>query len=134
MNFFPLLFNNLRVSLSTILVGFVPFLYLPFAFSFVNGLLIGIVLKWIYFQGLSPLRGLFLGILPHGIFEFAGLFLAFAAGLALCHSLTKKILKKDSPPIKDVALSCVKTYFYAIVPLFIVAALVECNITPLLWP
>lgn len=50
----PLFFNNLRATLVMILLGFVPFLYLPFLTAIINGMIIGVVLKFSFFSGLHP--------------------------------------------------------------------------------
>ncbi len=127
-----LLWNNLQASLFSIFYGLIPFLCISCLSVFLNAAILGVVAAMYSLIGLSPV--LFAaGILPHGIFEIPALLLSGALGLRLCITLTRMILKKYGPlEFQETLYGLLQLYFLWIVPLFILAAIIECTVTPLL--
>ncbi len=75
------------------------------------------------------------GVLPHGIFEFTGMLVAGTVGLLLCHALLCTIIHDDQQPSTESGLIAVRRIVRLIlvsVLLILVAAAIECNITPML--
>lgn len=126
----PLFLNNVKATSIAIIMGFIPFLYLPFLSSALNGMIIGVVLKFSAFQGQSPVKTFVIGILPHGIFELTAIFLSLSIGVSLSHTLTRGILKKPTPTIEDFLKAAIRTYITVIIPLLAVAAGIETFIVP----
>lgn len=126
-----LIANNLVACLSVIMIGFVPLLCLPMLAMLSNAIIIGIVGAISVTHGLGILTFL-AGIVPHGIFEIPALIISGAMGLFICFTLTTKLLRRTGMPIKEMVHKTVLTYVYVLVPLLIVAGLIEVYITPLL--
>lgn len=122
-----LFLNNLRASFLMTALGFIPFLFLP-AFALAeNAVIIGIIgaagMDWKVFA---------VGILPHGIFEIPAILFATTIGFYLCLQLVLKIV---SPRRREISLKLVfadaaRCYLLVVVPLLVVAALVESYVTP----
>ena len=71
-------------------------------------------------------------MLPHGIFEFPALFIAFASGLYLCHNVTAHVLGKEgTAPFLPAVRSLLQVFLLIVIPMLIVASVVEAYITPL---
>lgn len=129
---FPLLENNWIAMLSTMVMGFLPFLLLPALTLLSNGVLIG-VLAGVYCTTEGLGLGLFLvGILPHGIFELPALLLSGACGVALCVNTSRILLKRSPQPLVPLIEDVLRVLLLLIAPLTVAAALVECYVTPLL--
>lgn len=124
--------NNLRASIMGTVFGCIPFLYLTALPIGLNAAVLGAMAAYYQVNGQSLLL-LAVGIVPHGIFEIPALLIAFACGLYLCRELTRRILGRQEafPPLSNVFLSIVRVYLTLVIPLLIIAALVEAYITPL---
>jgi stage II sporulation protein M len=124
-----LFINNLQASVLGVLVGLIPFLFLPILGIISNASVMGLVFA--QFDSTAPLwKVVVLGILPHGIFELTAVFLCYAMGICVCWNLTKKIVgyrKREN--MKDLLQNCLRTTVLIVVPLLIIAALVETYIT-----
>ena len=128
-----LLGNNLLAAAQCIVSGGIPFLFLPGWNLLLNGGIIGVVLtSGQVFGGASPIRLFVTGILPHGIFEIPALILAGAVGLRLCHILCRQILGRSAQtnPLDELKRIPGVFCFY-VIPLLILAAVVESYLTPL---
>ncbi len=128
-----LFFNNSRAALLCILYGAVPFLFLPALVIGFNALLVGFVMAAVAgSSGANVLLLALCGILPHGIFEITALTVAAAAGMQLCWEICKKIMGRPRLLTMDrLILHLTVTYAAVVLPLMLVAALVEAYVTPL---
>ena len=126
-----ILLNNLSAAFTAVLWGAIPFLYLPTFSLALNFFLVGVMGAYSMQIGLS-LGFYLIGILPHGIFEFPALIFACAAGLTLCRSITNRMRRREDMIIPDAITGCVSVYWLLLLPLLILAALVEVFITPTL--
>ena len=118
--------NNLRAMVLSILYGFIPFLYLPALSMGVNAAIIGMLAammqeRWLLFAA---------GILPHGIFELPALVLSLAAGLCLCQNINHYIRKNEKGVMKPLMLNLLRVICLLVLPLLVVAAVMECYVTP----
>ena len=125
--FLFIFFNNTLKSFLALILGTI-FGFLSVLFIVINGILVGVV-AFLY----VPQKGLInflIGILPHGIIEIPAAILSSSYGLYLGVRLYKKIKYKKSfsPYFKAI----IKKYFKILVPLFLIAALIETFITPLI--
>lgn len=121
--------NNLTATFLMVGAGFVPFLFLPLLLIVINAAPMGVLAAYFAHIPELGLTSFLVGILPHGIFEFVAIFLSSALGIYLCLALTKKIVGKEVPLTK-ILISLLKIYAYIVIPLLIIAALIEGLITP----
>lgn len=127
-----LFFNNLLASFSAVADGAIPFLYLSAAALGTNALLIG-AFGAMYQQSGLGLWAYLVGILPHGIFELPALIIACTLGLSLCKVGTARLLRREVrcgflQHLRD----CSRFFFVFVLPLLLLAALVEVYLTPVL--
>lgn len=118
--------NNLRAMVLSTLYGFIPFLYLPALSMGVNAILLGMVAASVNGQWLL----LAAGILPHGIFELPALCLSLAAGLCLCQNINRYIRKNEKGIMKPLLLNILRVTGLVVIPLLVVAAIMESYVTP----
>ncbi len=118
--------NNLRAMVLSTLYGFIPFLYLPALSMGVNAILLGMVASSVNGQWLL----LAAGILPHGIFELPALCLSLAAGLCLCQNINRYIRKNEKGIMKPLLLNILRVTGLIVIPLLVVAAIMESYVTP----
>ena len=118
--------NNLRAMVLSTLYGFIPFLYLPALSMGVNAILLGMVASSVNGQWLL----LAAGILPHGIFELPALCLSLAAGLCLCQNIYRYIRKNEKDIMKPLLLNILRVTGLVVIPLLVVAAIIESYVTP----
>jgi len=146
--FFSILFNNLRVFFSACLAGLVPFYFLSIVSLVVNA---G-ALSLIFVAGClnhEPIVVLFSTlILPHGIIEIPTMIFVAGFSLYLSSQMTKRIFRKkqtlktltkntfgfdlqeDLPNRYEAFTDILHFFFGLILPLVLVAALIETFITP----
>ena len=118
--------NNLRAMVLSTLYGFIPFLYLPALSMGVNAILLGMVASSVNGQWLL----LAAGILPHGIFELPALCPSLAAGLCLCQNINRYIRKNEKGIMKPLLLNILRVTGLVVIPLLVVAAIMESYVTP----
>lgn len=130
-SFLGLFVNNASACLMAMLWGLIPYVSLPALALGTNAILLGIMAA----HAIHMHKTLFflVGILPHGIFEFPAMILAFALGLYVCGQMTRRC-KKDKSAYSFlqnlVFISC--TFVLLLIPLLIIAAALEAWVTPLL--
>lgn len=127
-----LFINNVRASFIMVVIGFIPFLFLPYFGAFANGFIIGAIGKMLTFKKMNLFKTFLMGILPHGIFEIPALIYAMFLGVTFCLNITKKLLKKDRENFSDLFRKNIMNFVKIVVPLLIIAALIEAYVTPLL--
>lgn len=132
LSYLGIVMNNIFACAMCIGMGCVPFIFLPALSVLSNSMMIGAVLGYGAAAGaMSPLRGIVFGLLPHGIFELPAFFLSMAMGVYLCRTLTMKLLgKAKEEKILTMLNHIAKTFVLVVIPLLIVAAVIECNLTP----
>ncbi len=119
-------FNNSIKVLLFMLLGIVftiPTIFFLILNGWVLGYVVGIILPVIGIQGV--LYSVFL----HGFFELLGLFIGSGFGIMLGVSFYKEVkrnkCKKISDEAKKLLLSSLRIYFYLILPLLLIAAIIE---------
>lgn len=116
--------NNTALSLIAMLMALLPpFFITPLAFVVLNGYIVGVV---VFFSS-SPFVAA-VGILPHGIIEIPMILFATSMGTRLGWLTLKWLMKRGKSPM-DELLRSIETFFYLIVPLLLLAAIVEVIIT-----
>ena len=149
--FFSILRDNLLVSLRACLAGLVPFYLLSIVSLVINAGALSLV----FVAGClnhEPITMLFSTlILPHGIIEIPTMILVAGFSLYLSSQMTKRIFRKRQPsktktkelfgfvrqddlPDRYEAFSDIIHFFAGIIlPLVLIAALIETFITPLIY-
>lgn len=113
-----ILLNNIQSSLVGMLFGII-FGIFPVLVTVANGYLLGFVAaKTIESQGIFILWKL----LPHGIFELPALFISLGLGLKLGTFIFEK---NKIESLKVYFLKSVKVFFFIVIPLLIIAAIIE---------
>lgn len=153
-----LFYHNARASFMAITAGIVPFLSLPILDPFFNGGVLGLLVSVSKHQGLNVPVLILTQILPHGIFELPAVLYATSVGLFLSRGLGRKAVtawrkrgsrKRDQPPPAEGLVSFLGTYperseaedeslfgntvrsfVLVVLPLLLVAALIEGLVTP----
>lgn len=130
-----LFINNFRATGMAVLMGFIPFLFLPAFVIFVNGMLSGATFAFMGTTGKNVLLCIAAGILPHGIFEIPAVCLGITLGFLVCRFICSKILDKgrlNSIKAGEFFAGVAKVFFFVATPLLVIAAIVEANVTPLI--
>jgi stage II sporulation protein M len=124
------IFLNNTIKALLVVVGGAALGILPVIFIFANGAAVGFVL-----YGSIQSRGLLtalLAILPHGIFELPAVLLATGMGLLLGRSSIKKLFGSGEAAIANELALALKFFVRIVVPLLVIAALVEAFVTSVL--
>lgn len=128
-----IILNNIRACIISVLLGFIPFLFLTIFVLLINAGLIGAVFQASSIgAGVSLWKTIIFGILPHGILELPALFISMALSIFLCLFLTKKILKLEKAKFGKTLLNVLLNVIIIVIPLLLVAGLIEGFITPIL--
>lgn len=139
--FLAIFFNNLRASFFAIILGMIPFLFLPVLGVFQNGIYMGAVSAMTHLKGLNVISSFLVYIAPHGIFEFPAIFYSVCMGIYLSLNITKKFLmigsrgpgelsllnqeKKEEKSVFNAAKGIVRAWIGVVIPLLLVAAVIE---------
>ncbi len=117
--------NNAGKSLLAMLAGFF-FGIFPVAFVMLNGYIIGVVVSW-----REPDWGLLkviLAIIPHGILEIPAIIIACAYGMWLGYRFYLALFR--GVEFRKYLLKAIRVYIRLVLPILLIAALVEAFITP----
>lgn len=120
--------NNSFVSLLSLVLGMALGIF-PLIFIAFNGFFVGVI-SYIVGQQKGFLF-IFLALLPHGIIELPMVFLSASTGLRLGYHVFLYLIGKPTE-LKKEFIEGIKFYFQLIVPLLLVAAIIETFITPLI--
>lgn len=125
-----ILMNNWFAMVFTILYGFCPFLFLPVLSAMSNAAVIGALAAYYRMNGLS-MAAFLAGLVPHGVFEIPALVLAVSLGFLLCRNVVRIFLRSGrAVPMVDLLANILRTMLFVIFPLLLIAALMECYVTP----
>jgi uncharacterized membrane protein SpoIIM required for sporulation/ABC-type transport system involved in multi-copper enzyme maturation permease subunit len=126
-----LFWHNLRAELIIMVLGIFSFGVLSVVAFIGNFALIGGVLAAVRLVGLSPWVVFASGVLPHGIVELPSVILLSAAVL---HMGLRLVTPQEGRSIGETMImtfaDVVKVFIAVCVPLLVLAALIEANITP----
>ena len=110
--------NNVKSAFFGLMFG-ILFGIFPLINALFNGLVLGYVFKLAW--GISGVND-FWRILPHGIFELPAIFISLGLGLKLGMFFFTKNWKKE---LKYRFYSSLKAFIFVVVPLLVVAAIIE---------
>ncbi|HUT08803.1 MAG TPA: stage II sporulation protein M [Candidatus Latescibacteria bacterium] len=153
-----LFYHNSRASAIAIAAGGVPFLFLPIFDPLLNGGVLGLLVSITKHQGLDVPRLILTKILPHGVFELTAVLYATSLGLYLSAGMGRKAVaawkrRTNKPPAGPAACSAstdflepypdrvaseseslarniIRSFVLVVLPLLLIAALIEGFITP----
>ena len=118
--------NNAVKSLIILMLG-IGFGLLPLLFIAYNGYIIGVIMYVV-----AEERGFtyfIAAIMPHGIIELPMIFISAAIGLKIGTEMLRSITGKTAA-INMEFLRGIRFYFYRVMPLLFVAAVIETFVTP----
>ncbi|TAN38812.1 MAG: stage II sporulation protein M [Candidatus Methanoperedens sp.] len=121
--------NNVRNSFMALLFG-LGFGIVPFVFVAINGIVLGILVE--FFLKKQGTFFVIAAILPHGIIELPMVIMSVGIGFRLGHvAYLSTRHQKTTHELLNELKQGVIFYFKIVVPLLLLAALVESYITPL---
>ena len=128
-----LLGNNAQATFTAAALGLVPFVFLPVFSLVLNAVVVGAAVALSGIAGMTGWQMVLLGLLPHGIFEIPAIMLGVSMGLYLCSVMNGTLRKRPGTPrIEAVLPGLAGVFLLGAVPLLVLAAVVETNVTPLL--
>lgn len=107
-----------------IALGIVPLLVL-----ILNGFIVGTIVRMLLAE--TGLAFIIAGLVPHGIIEIPLLLLSTSIGMRIGYEVLRALAGKTSD-IKGEFIKGMKLFFYWMVPLIFLAALIETFITPVI--
>ena len=130
MSVFALLTNNWMAMLFSALYGFIPFLFLPVFSLLTNGSLLG-MMAVVYLANDMPFAAYLAGLLPHGIFELPALVLSISCGVCLCRNMCRIVTRDERRvPLVELLGDLLRVLLLMVLPLTVLAAVMECYVTP----
>lgn len=122
--FIDIFFNNVKVSIVSIIIGVIPYIYLSFITPIVNAWVIGLVLANAKIMKQNVLLTLLLGILPHGVFEITAFLYASSIGVYLTKNISNYTDNKYEF-FKKVVPNILIAFLFIIIPLLFVSTFIE---------
>lgn len=114
--------NNVQASFLALILG-VLFGIFPLVMIIINGYLMGFVLHYsILAEGFGVIWKLF----PHGVFEIPAILISSGLGIKIGYDILFNLLsKKKHTTLKKNLLESAKVFIFVILPLLIIAAIIE---------
>jgi stage II sporulation protein M len=130
--FIAIFLNNFLVATLVMIAGLIPFLFIPIWAVMANAVAMGIVSAYVTLKGLDLFKLMIAGILPHGIFEIPAFLYACSLGVLLSVKVFKLITNSQSSEDSFMLIlkKVLKTWLIVIIPLLLIAAVIETFITP----
>ncbi|EPY6469276.1 stage II sporulation protein M [Clostridium sporogenes] len=122
--FIDIFFNNVKVSIVSIIIGVIPYIYLSFITPIVNAWVIGLVLANAKIMKQNVLLTLLLGILPHGVFEITAFLYASSIGVYLTKNISNYTANKYEF-FKKVVPNILIAFLFIIIPLLFISTFIE---------
>ncbi len=132
---FILFWNNIKICFISMLLSVFSFVII-----FTNGVVLGVVSSLFETGGHGLAKFIAVGILPHGIFELLGFFLAGALGIRATVNIIKlsgagqdeSSTARGRRTVGGEIASAIRGFLMIVVPLIFVAAIIEVTLTPFL--
>jgi stage II sporulation protein M len=120
--------NNTQIALMIMFLSLIPLLPIGLSICLLNGGTIGLV-AFVFYLKTNNLLLLVLSILPHGIIEIPTIFYTASLGMLIWKKITLSVFNKKDD-VKFSFLKALKCFLFIVVPLLMIAALIESFITP----
>jgi stage II sporulation protein M len=129
--FVSILLNNLFVGGMIILCGFIPVYGLPCIYGLLSFAAVGIVAGYGIIMEHNVLQTMVIAFIPHAVIEIIPILYSVAIGMYINKNVVNKVFfrKKKSEKVRIMLTQGTKSYILIIIPLFLLAALVEAFIT-----
>jgi stage II sporulation protein M len=129
--FFSILLNNLFVGGVIILCGFIPVYGLPFIYGLLSFASVGIITGYGIIMKHNVLQTMVIAFIPHAVIEIIPILYSVAIGMYVNENMVNKVFfrKKKSEKVRKMLTQGTTSYIMIIIPLFLLAALVEAFIT-----
>lgn len=132
--FWSIFKNNAQATFLSVLIGIIPLIILPAFSAVVTISTISILFASVAIQNKPWIDILVYGILPHGIIEMIAIFLSGSVGIFLSVTVFCRLFSPNRHrySIRKAGFQSLKTYILVILPLVLLAALIEGYVTPIL--
>ena len=126
---FGIFLNNLAAA-SLIFIGGYLFGAITIAITVLNFALLGCAAH--IFPAQIGLLKFMASVIPHGIFEIPAIFLSFSFGLTLARTMILNSIRQEKESLGDLSRILLFRFATQIIPLLLVAAVIETYITPMI--
>jgi stage II sporulation protein M len=132
--FFSILLNNIFVGGMVIICGFIPVYGLPYIYGLLSFASVGIIAGYGIIMNYNVLQTMVIAFIPHAIIEIIPILYSVAIGMYVNKNMVKKVFlrKNKSEKVRKMVTQGTSSYIMIVIPLFLLAALVEAFITSLL--
>ncbi|WP_430787030.1 stage II sporulation protein M [Virgibacillus flavescens] len=132
--FFSILLNNLFVGGMIILSGFIPVYGLPFIYGLLSFAAVGIITGYGIIMKHNVLQTMVIAFIPHAVIEIIPILYSVAIGMYVNKNMVRKVFlrKRKSEKVRNMLMQGSTSYIIIVIPLFLLAALVEAFITSFL--
>jgi stage II sporulation protein M len=129
--FYSILLNNLFVGGLIILFGFIPIYGLPSIYGLLSFASVGIIAGYGIIMKHNVLQTMIIAFVPHAVIEIIPILYSVAIGMYVNKNMVNKVFfrKKKSEKFRGMLTQGITSYIMIIIPLFLLAALVEAFIT-----
>lgn len=129
--FFSIFSNNLFVGGMIILSGLIPIYGLPVAYALFSFASVGIITGYGLIMKQDVLQTMMIAFVPHAVIEIIPILYSAAVGMYINKNIVHKlyIRRKETIKVRKMLRKGTASYMLIILPLFLLAALVEAFIT-----
>jgi len=132
--FIEIFWGNIMISLKSIALGFIPFLFLSIFGVLSLSMPIGLFLAGAKLFTEIDQFSLFVSLFTHGIFEFPASLYASSIGVYLTIQTSKMILPKfrsKAVSLRTLCKQAIHSFILIVLPLLMIAAFIEAFISPM---
>lgn len=129
--FFSIFFNNLFLGGLIILSGFIPIYGLPFIYVLFSFASVGIITGYGSIMKHDVLQTMMIAFVPHAVIEIFPILYSVAVGMYINKNIVHKLFvrKRKTDKVRSMLVQGATSLLMIILPLFLLAALVEAFIT-----
>lgn len=129
--FNSIIWNNLFVGVMIIVSGFIPIYGLPVIYGLLSFASVGIVAGYGMIMKHNVFQTMMIAFVPHAVIEIIPILYSIAIGLYVNKNVVNKVFfrKKKSEKFRGMLTQGFTSYIMIIIPLFLLAALVEAFVT-----
>ncbi|MGE7183889.1 stage II sporulation protein M [Peribacillus sp. NPDC006672] len=132
--FYSIGYHNSLIGLIIILVGFIPIYGFPVIYGLISFTAVGVVAGYGYIMDYDVIKTMMIAFVPHAIIEIIPILYSMAVGMYINKNIIKRLYlkKNNTSKLGTMCKKGMKSYLLIVVPLFLLAALVESFITTFL--